>query len=172
IELRGPDGAVVTFGQNNTVARIDRTLNQTGTYQVVVSSNDTGNDNGGSYRLILAKTGAFVVPSGDDGGSISNGGTVNGTITTGDVDIWTFTATAGQTINLNIAETAPLGAFYPLITLIGPNGAQITFGQGESSASIIRVAPLSGTYTVVVSSNNTGNDASGGYQLSLGVTSM
>ncbi len=168
--LIGPDGATVTFGQSETVARIDRTLALTGTYQVIVSSNDFGNDATGNYRLILAKPGAFVVPTGDQGGAIASGGSVSGAIDTGDIDLWTFTAVAGQTINLTISELAPLGPFYPTIQLIGPNGAQITSGRGETTATITRIAPLSGTYTVLVSSGDTGNDAAGAYQLSLAIT--
>src|SRR5438477_184900 len=51
----------------------------------------------GTYALHLAQMPeAFIVPSGDEGGAMTNGGNYAGTITLGDLDMWTFTASTDR----------------------------------------------------------------------------
>src|SRR4029079_14870544 len=87
-------------------AQISVTAPTTGVYTVVVGSADSGNTATGSYLLTAVHTpGAFVVSPGDEGGPLTNGGNHTGAIHLGDLDPWTLTATAGETIIANIGET-------------------------------------------------------------------
>jgi hypothetical protein len=170
--LFGPTGTLVSFGENwgDLAAQIKVTAPATGTYTVVVSTRDVGNDASGAYALTMVRAVApYTLSSGDQGGALSNGGNHAGTIHVGDLDPWTFTATAGQSILVDIAETGVNSAFVPWIRLFGPTGALVSFGEnwGDLGAQIKVTAPATGTYTVVVSTRDVGNDASGSYVLTL-----
>jgi hypothetical protein len=173
IRLYGPTGALVGFEDwGDLVAQITATAPLTGTYTVLVASNDGGNDATGQYRLTLAKIpGAFVVPVGDEGGAMTNGANHAGIIHTGDLDQWTFQAVQGNSIVVSISEVLEGEidpGFFPWIRLFGPTGAQVGFSNwGNLAAQIDAVAPLSGKYTVLVASNDGGNDATGSYELSV-----
>ena len=62
---------------------------------------------------------AFIVPAGDEGGPLTNGGNSTGTITLGDLDMWSFTANKGDSINLRLGTTN----FDGKLQLYGPDGA-------------------------------------------------
>ena len=124
----------------------------------------------GHYLLTLVKVpGAFDVPPGDEGGPITRSAADRGDIAIGDLDPWTFTANTGNPIALSIGETM-IGevdpGFYPWIRLFGPDGTQLGSQSGALSAQINVTAPLSGTYTVVVTSAFV-NTAVGHYLLTL-----
>src|SRR5439155_1557465 len=95
---------------------------------------------------------------GNDAGSIS---------TPGEIDEWTFTAAQGDAIVLRIGEVAPFSGFDPWIRLLGPTGAQLGSSVGLLAAEIQVTAPLSGSYTVVVSDGSGGLGAAGNYVLRL-----
>src|SRR5262249_26215816 len=83
---------------------------------------------------------------------------------------WSFTANKDDAIVLSVGETQipeidP--GFVPWIRLFGPNGAEVGSGYGVLVGQIAVTAPLTGTYTVVVSSGDAYRDASGHYQITL-----
>src|SRR5438128_2599479 len=111
--------------------------------------------NTGTYRLHLAKSpGAFVVSGGDEGGDLINGATQDGSIHTGDLDMWSFTASAGDSIVVRVGEVTDGGNFEPQIRLYDPAGAQVGSSAGDLAAESAVTAPSSGTYTAVVSDGN------------------
>ena len=74
----------------------------------------------GTYVLHLAQfPEAFIVPAGDEGGPMTNGGNYAGTISLGDLDMWSFTANAGDNIVLRLGAVG----FDGNLNLYGPNGA-------------------------------------------------
>jgi hypothetical protein len=132
-----------------------------------VSTADSGNDATGTYVLTAVHmVGALTVSAGDEGGAIS--GSQSGAITLGDLDPWKFSALAGQTINVGITETGVNSAFVPWIRVYGPTGALLAQNWGDLGASVSFIAPATGTYTVLVSTADSGNDATGTYQLTVG----
>jgi hypothetical protein len=140
----------------------------TGTYTVVVGSGDSGLDATGSYTLTLAKSpGAFTISPGDQGGALTNGSNHTGDIHIGDLDMWSFTATAGDSIIVSAGETGVDTAFFPWIRLRGPGGQDLGSSFGNLVGQIAAVAPATGTYTVVVGSGDSGLDAAGSYTLTL-----
>jgi hypothetical protein len=171
IRLQAPDGTNVGSSNNYQSAAIDATAPQTGTYTVIVASADVGHVGTGQYLLTLARTpGAFVVPSGDEGGPLANGGNHQGVIHRADLDQWTFTATQGDTISIAIGEVGDVDLFVPWIRLRAPNGASLGSSNNYQSAAIDATAPQTGTYTVVVASGDTARAGAGTYLLTLART--
>ena len=140
-----------------------------GTYLVLVGSFDSGFDGTGTYRLTMTKTpGPITVTPGDDGGPLTNGATHTGEILQGDLDVWTFTATAGDRIGLHIGEITDTDDFRPWIRLYAPNGAVLANTSGVDATAIDgAVAPVTGTYLVLVSSFDSGFDGEGTYRLTM-----
>ena len=97
------------------VVELALTATNSGTYTVLMADSNFGDFGGtGAYRLYFAQfPGAFVVPSGDEGGSLTNGGNHDGTIQVGDLDLWSFTANAGDRIVLRGAALTTTSNFYP-----------------------------------------------------------
>ncbi|HTV01453.1 MAG TPA: hypothetical protein VMF13_12970 [Luteitalea sp.] len=174
IRLRGPDGTELGNAWWYLVAQINVVAPLTGTYTVVVGTNDPDRAAVGRYLLTLAKTtGPFVVPSGDEGGAMTNGANHSGTLHVGDLDQWTFTAAKGDAIALSLGEVLTNGVdtdFRPWIRLRGPDGTELGNAWWYLVAQLDVVAPLSGTYTVVVGTNDPGNDATSPYLLTLAKT--
>ncbi|MGE0360752.1 MAG: beta strand repeat-containing protein [Vicinamibacterales bacterium] len=171
VRLLDPGAVQVATSTSSLVAQVNVIAAASGTYTVVVASGDVGNDGTGSYTLTVAKTpGAFVVPSGDQGGAIANGSSNSGEITRGDLDIWTFEAVQGDTMVLSIGETASADTFNPWIRLRGPDGTPIAAQSGSVVAHLSATASSTGVYTVVVATADVGNDGTGAYVLTLART--
>jgi len=150
LQLYGPDAALLetvgAYPVNDDL--ISYSATNSGTFTVLVSSAVTGDS--GTYALHLAQIPeAFIVPDGDEGGAITNGGNYTGTITLGDLDMFTFTANAGHSINLRLGTTN----FSGKLQLYGPNGAllEAVGGYPVTDDSIAYSATNSGTFTVLVS---------------------
>ncbi len=141
----------------------------TGTYKVRVASFDSGFDGTGSYRLTIVHTpGPITVSAGDQGGPLTNGAIHEGEITQGDVDVWTFTATAGDRITIHTGEIADTDDFRPWLRLWAPNGASLGDLAGVSATVIDDVvAPVTGTYLVLVATFDSGFDGEGTYRLTM-----
>src|SRR5437764_1349835 len=113
----------------------------------------------------------ITISAGDEGGPLTNGATATGTISTGDLDTWTFTATAGDHIGVEIGKLTDTnnGLFTPWIRVWAPNGTGLVNDAvgtaAASAASLDAVAPVSGTYLVLVASKDSGYLGTGTYQL-------
>ena len=149
LQLYGPDGARLTWTGGGTDVTIDDyTATNSGTFTVLVSSYFAGGN--GTYVLRRAQIPeTFTVPSGDEGGPLVNGANQTGTNDLADLDLWTFTANPGDTINLRLATTG----FSGWLQLYGPDGARLTWTGGGTDVAIDDyTATNSGTFTVLVSS--------------------
>jgi hypothetical protein len=92
---------------------------------------------------------AFIVPAGDQGGAMTNGGNYTGTITLGDLDLYACTACKGDVINLELKTTNFIG----YLQLYGPNGALLDAvgGYPVTDDLMAYTATNCGTFTVLVS---------------------
>jgi uncharacterized repeat protein (TIGR01451 family) len=166
--LYGPNGALVTYDSGTVVAQVAATATQDGTYTVIATTADTGYDAAGDYLITLALIpGAPQITAGDQGGPMTNGRNHAGEIHAGDLDQWTFAATAGSSMVIRIGEVGGDSDLYPYLLLYGPNGALITYDSGVEVAQVSAVAPQNGTYTVIATTADTGYDASGDYLITL-----
>ena len=171
IQLIDRNGTVLATNWGDLFAKIKVSAQVSGTYTVLVDRHDTS-DATGNYLLALAKApGSFIVPSGDEGGAMTNGGNYSGAILRGDLDLWSFQASGGNQIALTITETGANTNFFPEMQLISPNGTILATNWGDVSAKINVAAPLDGTYTVRVDRHDT-SDGTGNYGLTVsGITS-
>ena len=170
IRVWAPNGATLGSASGTDAAALsDLIAPVTGTYLVLVASFDTGFDGTGTYRLSMTKTvGAITVSSGDQGGPLTNGALHTGEIVQGDLDVWTFAATAGQRIGVHIGEIAQTDDFRPWIRVWAPNGATLGSASGTDAAVLSDlIAPVTGTYLVLVASFDSGFDGTGTYRLTM-----
>jgi hypothetical protein len=173
IRLIGPTGTLVAQAVGNLTASIATNATLSGTYTLLVSDSAISREpsHAGSYQLTMFKTpGAFIVPSGDDGGVLLNGVARSGALYSGDLDEWTFSATSGHALTVTINEVIPGvdPGFVPWIRLIGPTGVLISQAVGAQTATInVASAPATGTYTVIVSDSDISREgsATGNYLL-------
>jgi uncharacterized repeat protein (TIGR01451 family) len=171
MRLQAPNGTQIANTWGDVAAQISLYAPQSGTYTLIVASNDSGFNDTGDYRLTLSHNpGAFVVSGGDQGGAMTIGANHAGSIQPGDLDLWSFDAVQGAAITLRIGEVGNDSPFYPWIRIRGPNGAELDNSWGPLAAEVSVYAPSTGTYTVVVASNDSGYDATGDYLLTLALT--
>jgi hypothetical protein len=159
IRLFAPGGALMAQNNGSGDSFINVRATNSGTFSVIVSSGSANQT--GSYNLRFVKApGAFIVPAGDEGGALVNGGNHNGTNSLGDEDVWSFTAAVGDNITLRAGEVAGSFSYNPYLRLIGPTGVQIAVDNETSDSYLNHRATNAGVYTVLISSANLGQTGS------------
>src|SRR5262249_39450102 len=93
-----------------------------------------------------------------------------GVINLGDLDMWTFTATQGDSISLSIGLVNPNATLRPFIRLRNPNGVEVGSAASLLLAQINITAAVTGTYTVVVASGAAVPQGTGSYLITLAKT--
>ena len=150
LQLYGPNGALLDAVGGYPVKDdlIADTATNSGTFTVLVSDGYGGGT--GTYELHLAQIPeAFIVPAGDEGGAMTNGGNYTGTNTLGDLDM--FPSRPAQVTAL-ICELGTTN-FVGKLQLYGPNGALLDAvgGYPVTDDLIAYTATNCGTFTVLVS---------------------
>jgi len=171
LRLWSPSGVRVGDTTGASVATLDLAAAETGTYTVLVVTFDAGYDGTGTYRLEMTRTpGPYTLSAGDQGGALTNGSIHTGEIVQGDVDAWTFTATAGQRIDLHLAEVVDNNGMVPWLRLWSPSGVRVGDTTGAAAANLEVLAAETGTYTVLVATFDAGYDGTGTYRLEMAAT--
>ncbi len=168
LRLYGPDGALLksVFTGYNAV-ELSTTATNSGMFTVVASDGGNYPDGAGTYQLTLIQVpGTFAISAGDDGGPMTNQVNFDGTITTGDVDTWSFNACEGDNFSLQLDKVTASDTLKPEMRLYAPDGTLLKTAANATSAQIILTAAMAGTYTVVVSDSTTDLSGTGAYQLS------
>jgi hypothetical protein len=176
LRVYGPDGTLLGSYDPGSPAVAEVTLRATnsGTFTVLVADGSYFNDNyggTGTYQLSYVKApGTLVISPGEQGGPLTNGTLNAGTITVGDIQAWSFTATNGDSVVLRAGRLS--GSYFePWLRVYGPDGALLGSNDPGSvwAAEVTLRATNSGTFTVVVADGSYYNgdygDA-GTYQLS------
>lgn len=164
LSVYGPDGGLVDSVNNGSYGDtyLPMTATNAGTYLVVVQNRNINADSG-TYVLYFVNThGSFIVPGGDQGGAMTSGGNYPGTIDTGDMDVYSFDATAGDQVLLRVGTAG----IYPSLSVYAPNGGLVDAVNNGSYGDtyLPMTATNGGTYTVVVQNRNL-NAGSGTYTL-------
>jgi hypothetical protein len=169
--LYGPNGVLLdSESSGNAAAHVTFRATNSGTFTVIAGDFSGGYAGSGTYRLTLAKTGEpIVISSGDEGGPLTNAVMHLGTIQVGDLDVWSFTASAGENLIVRMGETVS-STLTPLIWLYGPNGVLLDFYNATLAAEVSFRATNSGTFTVVAGDFSGGYGGSGSYRLTLAKT--
>jgi hypothetical protein len=173
IRLLAPDGSTLSSTSGLAAAAVDGVVAPvTGVHLVLLASFDSGFDGAGTYRLTAARTqGAVTVSDEDQGGALDVGVLHSGEILRGDLDVWTLSPIAGQQIDVHIDQVAETDDFRPWIRLWAPNGSTLASMSGLDAADITGIiAPVTGTYLVLVASFDSGFDGTGSYELTATVT--
>jgi len=162
MRLYGMNSVFLTDAESGTETRIFYQATNSGTFTVLVRSYFAGGS--GSYRLRLTQLpGAYVTIPPDESGALTNGGYQDGAIPMGDQDFWTFTANAGDNIELTCVRLT--GSFNPWMRLYGMNSVFLTDAESGTETRILYQPTNSGTFTVLVGSYFEGG--SGTYRLRL-----
>jgi cysteine synthase len=174
LRIYDPNGVLVgdSGAPNNASAEeLAFTPTNTGTYTVLVSDSSYGTFGGtGQYQLYYSQfPGPFIVPTGDEGGPMTNGGNYHGTIQVGDLDLWSFTASAGNRFVLRIGQLTSTNFFDPWLRIYDPNGVLVGDSGAPNNAGaeeLALTATNAGTYTVLVADSSYGTfGGSGEYEL-------
>lgn len=159
VSAYGPDGEIVDNGIGPSVASIDFSAPQSGTYTVVVFDGSNPGSATGAYALYFTRA-----PGANEGGTLPNGGFVTDTIDLGDLDSYTFFANAGEEIRINAADIDDT-TLTPFVSTYGPSGDIVRNGIGPAVAAVGFSAPETGVYTVVVFDGSNAGAAIGTYEL-------
>ncbi|QDU69320.1 hypothetical protein [Engelhardtia mirabilis] len=161
INVYDPVGAYVGGASGSTVAAVSAVATSTGTYTVVLSDVSLGSDAAGTYALHFVR-----VPGANEGGLLLDGVSKSETISLGDLDSYTFAATATEMAQIVVTDLAA-GGLSPRVDLYGPIGEYITGASGSTQAVLSYTIVTGGVHTVVVSDVSLGNDAGGDYTIVL-----
>jgi hypothetical protein len=146
-------------------ARVDYPSAESGTFTVVVDSWLV--EGAGNYRLFYLKLpGTFSTPSGDDGANLAN--TQDGNTTVGDLDVWSFEASAGDRVKLEARQLTGGETYAPRMRVFDESGRLVAHGHDRGTASshtnsVTFLTPTNGVFNVVVDSSLA--RGSGGYRL-------
>lgn len=156
INVYDPSGALRTsVVQNSADVFTEFAATRSGTHTIVVSARLSGG--AGNYTFNIAHA-----PGANELGTLTDAQPRNDTIELGDLDSYTFGATAGRSIQLRATSTELQPQFY----VYGPTGSLVSSSAANSGTqSSTFTATASGAYTVVVSSRLSGG--AGVYQLSI-----
>src|SRR3989442_303347 len=174
IRLVSPTGVLfATSSAGASAVQVATNAPTTGTYTVIVGTNDGfgRNEDTGSYLLTLAKgPGAFATSAGGEHGCPLDRAAHAGTIYLCDLDQWSFTATQGDYLALSLGEVAPVSAgFQPWIRFFLMTRRPPRSTLFPSTTHFRSNAPTTGTYTVIVGTNDGfgRNNDTGSYLLTL-----
>ena len=166
VELRGPNGGLITGNTGALVGAVFVQLTVAGEYTVAIRDDSSTEANTGSYNLYFAS-----VPGANEneGGSLVNGGSVSDQIDRGDIDTYAFSATAGDYVYLRAADTETTNfvnaPFSPRVALFDPNGNVVTGDTGALVGALQTQLVITGTYTVVVRDDSSTDANVGTYDL-------
>jgi hypothetical protein len=168
VRLYGPNGKLLDSGFGTLAGEIAVTATNSGTFIVVASDGNSVLSGSGDYRLTLAKTGdPIVISTGDEGGALNGDNTHDATIDVGDLDMFYFTACAGDSLLLQMDELVTGSGLTPWLRLYGRDGTLIRSVSGAATALISVRATNAGTFTVVAGDGNAALSGTGAYRLTV-----
>lgn len=96
---------------------------------------------------------------------MTNGSSYIGTILARDVDPWTFTACAGNTITLQATAISNSPSLTPWLRLFGPHGTLLSGISSSPTATISGLVTETGTYTLWLADGGVSRGGTGTYRL-------
>lgn len=145
-----PDGDILDSSYGSDGAGVWGTAPEAGTYTLVIT--DQYQDDAGDYLVNLVVSGSgLTITSGDQGGTILAGEQKSGSLTLGDLDGWTFSASTGDYIVAAMGDgDGDSGEVTPYLTLVSPSGTVMDYSYGSSGTSVDALATETGVYTLYV----------------------
>jgi large repetitive protein len=144
ITLYRPDGSVAETRSGSSLVRFSFSAAQAGRYQVVVENTASSAPPGASYDVHFV-----LAPGANRGGELAPGGAVDGALSVGGLESYTFKAMVGEGVQLRAADLDG-GGLSPGVAVFRPDGSLLDSASGDLVAAMSFSAPHEGTYTVVV----------------------
>jgi len=161
IVVYGPTGAAVVTASGASVAATSFTASTAGKYTAIVFDTSSGYNATGNYKLYFTRA-----PGSNEGGVLTAGTPVAGSIDLGDLDSYTFSAAVGDKVKV-AATDVNSGALVPYVVVYGPTGTIVANASGATLATATFTATVAGSYTTVVYDTSSGYDSIGDYSLLL-----
>ncbi|MCW5551961.1 MAG: hypothetical protein KIS67_07310 [Verrucomicrobiae bacterium] len=161
-------GGTLLGTQTGVVGEHAFTVASNGTYTVTVADASGPLTGTGTYRIYFVKLpGSFTIPPGDDGGPLPGSGEFqDGTIgSLGDMDLWTFPATAGERIVIRVAELSETNSFSTSVRIYGPDGVALSAQTAGSVKEYAFTSATSGTFTVLMADGSGPLTGTGTYRI-------
>ncbi|HET6408960.1 MAG TPA: cadherin repeat domain-containing protein, partial [Chthoniobacteraceae bacterium] len=143
--MYAPSGELIAFWRDANYYLTSPRLPVAGKYTVAVY--DPQGDPG-SYNFTFVKApGTHSLPA--EEGALVSGVKRSNTLTTADIDVYTFAGAIGDQVQLEFARTS--GNIWPLIEVFDPTGKRIDYSPGPLSG-VLKPPRLTvnGTYTITV----------------------
>ena len=172
VEVRAPDLKTVIADDKASSVILEFDIDETGTYTIVQRHDRTDHpwDSTGNYNLTFVNlTRGPLTASGDrDGGEIQSGQTISASLGVSDLDVYQFTAYAGDRVILQVGETAGYN-MTPDVEVRTPNLKRVLVSDKASSVILEFDVDETGTYTIVQRHDRTDHpwDSTGNYNLTL-----
>jgi hypothetical protein len=91
----------------------------------------------------------------NDGGALPDIDLRDGTITVGDLDLWSFSADPGFLCTIKLTKQSGGAGFTPKLEIFAPDGSRKAFAQDATAPTVSLATELGGSYTVLVSVGST-----------------
>jgi hypothetical protein len=166
VRLFSPSGALLGQQSGGSAGEALFRATNSGTFLVAVGDGNAGYVGSGPYRLTLVRTGSAIAVSTNDESGLLSAGVRDGTIEIGDLDVYSFTACAGDPIGITVSELEAGSSLSPWLRLYGRDGVLLNAAFQAGTAQITRLAPATGTYTIVIGDGTASLAGVGGYRLS------
>jgi hypothetical protein len=156
------------FEGSSSHSRLELTLEETGTYRVVVTSYKK--DETGSYELRIEGGGAAAAAATGSGPRVESGRLASGdrTLSSGEyADEYTFEGRRGQRVTVDLRSNE----FDPYLIVRPPQGDQTDNDdhEGDAHRSLVSLElPVDGTYKVIVTSYKSGETGAYDLRIDLG----
>jgi len=157
IEVYDPDGFLLASDSGFRVARVNADLTETGSHSILVKERD--DDETGDFTLVLER----LTPPSPAARDICFGCELSDTVAPlGDIDLFTFAATGGETL---AAQMTMFGFSDAQIELYDPDGILIISDSAFSTASINTTLTKPGVHSLLVKERD--DDETDSYNVSL-----
>jgi YD repeat-containing protein len=153
MELYGPTG---DFIASTSSFFLDRVLTASGTYTVLLR--DSSNANSGDYLLSWQRGNNPCNPI-----PMSCGQVIADSLSVAEVDVYAFTASAGDNVVLTLTRT--LGGLDPYLELYNSGGTRIAYQYTTSGNQVAITQTLSGGGSYTVFASDHGAEETGSYTL-------
>ncbi|HMP81851.1 MAG TPA: hypothetical protein PKA41_04005 [Verrucomicrobiota bacterium] len=168
VRIYDPSGVLLSSQTAGSVKEYAFTSATNGTFTVLMADSSGPNTGTGTYRIYFVKLpGAFTVPPGDDGGTLPGSGEFqDGTIgSLGDMDLWTFPATAGERVVIRVAELSETNSFSTFVRIYDPSGVLVSSQTAGSVKEYAFTSATNGTFTVLIADSSGPYTGTGAYRI-------
>lgn len=139
----GPDGKVVTGGENERGVKLDIPNARSGNYYAVVY--EAAADDSGRYGITFGRVpGEQYSGDPDTNTPLQNGVTRTGDMPAGDYDIWGINLSSGNSFSATLSRSG--GSLNPELLLIDPTGQLVKSTNGNTSTTLTYSITTSGTW--------------------------